>query len=271
MLFRSDNIKLFDDYGNKARLDGWLTHDYFRNPEYEFRITDANKLLCFNLTNQQNPNWYGHVFCNGNATLKGKPGFIDMNIDVSTAPESVFTFVLNDNVTADEYTFLQFNDRQQSTSDLLLAVEHPEDANVKRIKNYYQNLKQQSESGTSSVFRINLQLDANPDGEINLVMDPVSGDKIRARGNGNMRLLYISTNDDLRMFGTYTLTQGTYNFTLQDIIIKDFSINPGSAITFRGDPYTAQLDIQAAYSVNANLSDLDESFMQDKEIGRAHV
>lgn len=270
-LIKFDNIKLFDDYGNKARLDGWLTHDYFRNPEYEFRITDANKLLCFNLTDQQNPNWYGHVFCNGNATLKGKPGFIDMNIDVSTAPESVFTFVLNDNVTADEYTFLQFNDRQQSTSDLLLAVEHPEDANVKRIKNYYQNLKQQSESGTSSVFRINLQLDANPDGEINLVMDPVSGDKIRARGNGNMRLLYISTNDDLRMFGTYTLTQGTYNFTLQDIIIKDFSINPGSAITFRGDPYTAQLDIQAAYSVNANLSDLDESFMQDKDLNRTNV
>lgn len=150
-------------------------------------------------------------------------------------------------------------------------MEHPEDANVKRIKNYYQNLKQQSESGTSSVFRINLQLDANPDGEINLVMDPVSGDKIRARGNGNMRLLYISTNDDLRMFGTYTLTQGTYNFTLQDIIIKDFSINPGSAITFRGDPYTAQLDIQAAYSVNANLSDLDESFMQDKDLNRTNV
>ena len=102
-------------------------------------------------------------------------------------------------------------------------------------------------------------------------MDPVSGDKIRARGNGNMRLLYISTNDDLRMFGTYTLTQGTYNFTLQDIIIKDFSINPGSAITFRGDPYTAQLDIQAAYSVNANLSDLDESFMQDKDLNRTNV
>ena len=60
-LIKFDNIKLFDDYGNKARLDGWLTHDYFRNPEYEFRITDANKLLCFNLTNQQNPNWYGHV------------------------------------------------------------------------------------------------------------------------------------------------------------------------------------------------------------------
>ena len=25
-LIKFDNIKLFDDYGNKARLDGWLTH-----------------------------------------------------------------------------------------------------------------------------------------------------------------------------------------------------------------------------------------------------
>ncbi len=73
------------------------------------------------------------------------------------------------------------------------------------------------------------------------------------------------------MFGTYTLTRGSYNFTLQDIIIKDFTIRDGSSITFTGDPFAAQLDIKAAYSLNANLSDLDESFLQDKELNRTNV
>ena len=70
-----------------------------------------------------------------------------------------------------------------------------------------------------------------------------------AFGSGNLRMTYDSANEDLRMFGTYTLTRGNYNFTLQDIIIKDFTIRDGSSITFHGDPYAAQLDIQAIYSL----------------------
>ncbi len=73
------------------------------------------------------------------------------------------------------------------------------------------------------------------------------------------------------MYGTYTLERGNYNFTLQDIIIKEFTIKPGSSIAFQGDPYSAQLNIHAAYALNANLSDLDESFLQDKDLNRTNV
>ncbi|MDE6073356.1 MAG: translocation/assembly module TamB, partial [Muribaculaceae bacterium] len=103
------------------------------------------------------------------------------------------------------------------------------------------------------------------------VMDPVGGDRIRANGSGNLRMTYGSANEDLRMYGTYTLDRGSYNFTLQDIIIKDFTIKPGSSIAFNGDPFGAQLDIKATYAVNANLSDLDESFLQDKDLNRTNV
>lgn len=80
-----------------------------------------------------------------------------------------------------------------------------------------------------------------------------------------------ASDGDLRMYGDYTINHGTYNFTLQDIIIKDFTIREGSKITFLGDPYAAQLDIVASYSVNANLSDLDESFLEDRELNRTNV
>ncbi|WP_289227642.1 translocation/assembly module TamB domain-containing protein [Parabacteroides goldsteinii] len=42
-------------------------------------------------------------------------------------------------------------------------------------------------------------------------------------------------------------------------------------MAFHGDPYNAQLDINAVYQVNANLSDLDESFLQDKDLNRTNV
>lgn len=263
------DVVLKDKYGNSAKLTGWVTHKCFKEPEFEFNIFDARNFLCYDVTEKINPIWYGHVFCNGGAVVKGVPGFIDMNVNISTAPQSSFTFVLSDTEAAEEYTFLSFHDRDEIKGNLLLSVEDPQTANIRRLKDYYERLNRQEES--ASVYRMNLLVDVNPQAEMILVMDPIGGDRIRARGNGNLRMEYNSADEDLKMFGTYTLTQGNYNFTLQDIIIKDFSIKPGSSIAFHGDPYAAQLDIDAVYQVNANLSDLDESFLQDRDLNRTNV
>ena len=73
------------------------------------------------------------------------------------------------------------------------------------------------------------------------------------------------------MYGTYEIDKGSYNFTLQDIIIKDFKIRDNSKISFDGDPMAAKLDISAVYPVKANLSDLDQSFLEDKSINNTNV
>ena len=101
-------------------------------------------------------------------------------------------------------------------------------------------------------------------------MDPVGGDKIVAHGSGHLNMKYDSQGE-LEMRGDYTLNDGFYTFTLQDIIIKDFTIRDGSSIRFSGDPYAAQLDITAAYSTTANLTDLDQSFQSDPELNRTNV
>ena len=80
-----------------------------------------------------------------------------------------------------------------------------------------------------------------------------------------------TSDGDMKMYGNYTINRGKYNFTLQDIILKDFDIREGSKISFLGDPYAAQLDITASYSLNANLSELDESFLEDRELNRTNV
>ena len=60
------------------------------------------------------------------------------------------------------------------------------------------------------------------------------------------------------MFGTYEVNNGTYNITIQDIIRKDFTFTEGGTIIFSGDPYDAQLDMQAQHVVNGvSLSDLN--------------
>jgi hypothetical protein len=55
------------------------------------------------------------------------------------------------------------------------------------------------------------------------------------------------------MFGVLEFTEGAYNFTLYDIINKEFDIKPGSRISWYGDPYQGLLDITATYRQLASL------------------
>lgn len=262
-----NNLTIHDKFNNTATLNGWLTHTFFKEPHFEFNITNAQGLLVYDISETTNARWYGTVFGNGGASVAGRPGFVSIGVNVATAPNSNFSFVLSDAKEAADYNFITFRDRDQ-TKKALANIDLQTPQPVQELK---RRLANNSDEDVSSIYNMNIAVDVNNYALINLVMDPVGGDKISARGNGNLRLAYNSANDDLRMFGKYTLSRGNYNFTLQDIIIKDFSIRDGSSITFHGDPYAAQLDIAAAYSLNANLSDLDESFLEDKELNRTNV
>jgi hypothetical protein len=168
---------------------------------------------------------------------------------------------------ASEYSFITFRNRE--ITEIVDSITEVDD--IPLVVKEYQSRVASEQEDEPSLYNMKIQVDVTPEAQMILVMDPIGGDRIKANGSGNLRLTYESGNEDLKMYGTYTLDKGSYNFTLQDIIIKDFTIKPGSSIAFHGDPYSAQLDIQAVYSVNANLSDLDESFLQDKDLNRTNV
>ena len=70
-------------------------------------------MLCYNTTSKDNPRWYGRVFGNGSAFIVGKPGDVRIDVNMSAAPKSSFTFVVSDQEEAGEYTFVTFTDRPQ--------------------------------------------------------------------------------------------------------------------------------------------------------------
>lgn len=105
-------------------------------------------------------------------------------------------------------------------------------------------------------LRINMLINATPNATMKIVMDPVAGDNITATGNGNLQVNYFNKGD-FKMFGNYIIDQGMYKLSMQEVIRKDFTLKSGGTVTFTGDPYQANLDLQAIYTVNsASLSDL---------------
>lgn len=262
-----DNITIRDPEGHTALLNGYVGHTFFKEPTFRFDITQAEDFLSFNGTPKQNPDWYGTIYGNGGASVSGAPGVVNINVNMATAPRSIFTFVLTDRLDAADYSFITFRDVTPDS----LRVNHDDNddtpAIVRQLRERLNNQQQEEPSAYNMDFRV----DITPSATLVLVMDPTAGDEIRATGEGNMRLAYHSIDNVLNMWGTYTVEQGSYRFTLQDIIIKDFTIKEGSDIKFDGDPYNAHLNLEAYYATNANLSDLDESFLQDKELNRTNV
>lgn len=257
-------FRLTDRHGGSGIMSGVVTHRYFHDPRFEFKLTNARKLLAYDTNASINPDWYGTVFVNGNASVKGVPGLVNIFIDVSTAPGSTFTYVLSDREAAEDYTFLSFTDRRK---EKLLLVE--KDTVPQFVKDFHKKVDDQENS--MSQFGIDIRASITPAAKVNIIMDPRAGDKITGTGEGSLQISYNSDMDNMSMYGKYTIEEGKYNFTLQDLIIKDFTIKQGSSISFNGNPLMANLDISAIYKVNTNLSDLDKSFSQDRDLNRTNV
>lgn len=259
------DFRLYDKYGHSAKLRGEVKHKYFHDPSFDFRLSEVDRLLCYDTNASMNPDWYGTIFGSGYGSIRGWPGIVNITVDMTTVAPSHFTFVLNDTQAAEDYKFLSFTDREKERRLAQVKDSVPDFVTMFRSK----VLKQ--EEGHPSVFSMGIRATVTPGTLMTLVMDPVGGDKINARGNGALQIDYDSESDNMLMYGKYTLEEGNYNFTLQDLILKDFNIRQGSSISFNGDPLRANLDITAAYRVNTNLSDLDKSFSTDKDLNRTNV
>ncbi|WP_370757654.1 translocation/assembly module TamB domain-containing protein [Coprobacter secundus] len=257
-----DNVTVTDKFGHTARAKGMLKHNHFKNLTYDIGISEIRNLLVFDVTEQLNPVYYGTIFGTGTASIIGDMDKTDIDVNMRTDAKSKFTFVLTGNETANDYQFITFVNKTEE----LRKEELRDSTNLSLID----NIKRIEETTGAHTTNVNLQIDATPDATMQIVMDPATGDIIKANGAGGIRIEY-NTFSDMKIYGTYTLEKGSYSFSLQDLITKVFNIKSGSQISFRGNPLEADLNIDAIYSLTANLTDLSESFAEEKELSRTTV
>lgn len=238
------DINITDKKGNKGKVNGKITHKSFS--EFAFNINFLlNNMLVYNTTEIDNPDFYGTVYATGVANIYGDVDLISIDVVGKTEQNTVFYIPLNTSSSALEGNFVTFVNRKQ-----LAATPR---------KN---RRKQQTES-TESKLKISVQIEATPDAEVILILDDRTREYIQGTGNGNIRL-NLEPNENLKMYGNYTLSQGKYFFVMQNAIRKTFEIRDGSTIAWDGNPYNAGIDIMATYQVSASLIDLlDQSMLQD--------
>ncbi len=264
-----DDVTVYDMMGNTAQARGEIKHKHFTDLHYDININNTDNLLVFDIPHTPGCLYYGTVLGSGKAAIKGDEHRTDIDVNMTTDEDSKFTFVLTNTEEAADYQFLTFSNQKELRYAVKDTLKVQVDSTV--IRNNLLMEKAIQAPTSSTALYITLSVNVTPDAHLTLVMDEVLGDKMQGTGDGTIRLEYNTIEDEIQMFGTYTIGEGRYNFSLQDIITRDFIINSGSKVSFRGSPLDVNLDINATYALQANLADLDESFTTDSELTRTTV
>ncbi|MDH8701007.1 autotransporter translocation and assembly factor TamB [Dysgonomonadaceae bacterium PH5-43] len=246
---RLTNVLFDDGHGNKALANGFVNHKEFANFQFEAGLTYSDFKI-FDATEKTNPNFYGPVFGSGSASIKGTEQTVNIDVSMNNSENTQLTLNFMEARDVETYNFINFKTPKAEDT---VAVVNPWEWEASETK------KEENNEGTEIIF--NLNLNVNSQAAINMIMDPSSGDKITGYGNGNINLQYGSKTS-LKVYGNYNIERGKYNFSFQQAIFRNFDIREGSTISFKGDPFLADLDIKAVYTVTANLGDLDQQLLQ---------
>lgn len=243
------DITLHDKEGNPVHIDGKLTHDgNFQELRYEI-LLDCKQALAMDLPAVSGDMFYGKVYATGNASIRGDAYECRISADAQTDPHTEFNLSIANASNARDNSFITFVNRNEPP-----VQDKPSEKNKLQTK----------------VF-VDLQIEATPAAMVNIIIDPKTGDHLNGRGSGNLKLEYDVSADDIKLFGTYTLEQGSFFFTFQNVIRKEFTIRSGSKVIFTGNPENPQIDASAHYSTTASLRDLFGSDFAELSTNRTSV
>lgn len=239
--FRASNVALFDSEGNRGRLDLDLNLQHLSNIAYDLRVA-PDGMLVLDTSDDDNDFFYGRVYASGLARIKGDKGQVDLDIAAVTEDRSTFSMPLSNKSNISYADFVVFE--RPAPADTLDKV-------MRKKMSFERRRDRKTTQG--SRMNIALALDVRPNVEVELA---VSGNVVKARGEGTLNLQINPRSNVFEMYGDYTIREGSYLLSLQNIINKRFTIENGSTIQWTGGPMDAVLDIDAVYKVKASLQPL---------------
>lgn len=224
-------IKIYDEEKNQGVLNGLITHDgSFKNMEYDVKI-DAKNVLALNTKSTDNDYFYGKAYATGNIHIHGNEDESNIDIVAQSQPNTKVFISTGGKLITNSNEFITFI--KKDTTEIVTT----------------------STNKKHTDLHLMLQLDVQPNAEVQFIINPESGDMISGSGSGNLRL-EIEPHSDMKLYGNYTIEKGNYFFSLQNLLRKQFKIEQGSTINWSGNPLDAKLNIQANYSITASLYDL---------------
>ncbi len=234
------NIKLTDERGQTAIFDGAIKHQNFSNMDIRLDFKDLDRFKILKNNNVRILPVCGEAYCSGEASLKGSQGKLLLSLNAkSEAPSDLSVDINALNMVWKDQSLMRFVNLRDS-------IPQTQESELKKDKKHGQSL-----------LDMHLNLDIDADTQLGIRIGNNRSDEIKARGEGKLQI-NVPFIGDQTIYGDFKLLSGDYTLRLENLTNKKFKVRSGSMLNFRGNPAHANIDIDAIYSLTANISDLDE-------------
>lgn len=251
--FAFRGFQVSDGRGGTGEASGELRHTHLKRLNYDFALT-ANHLLCYDQPQSSGLPFYSTTTGSGRVKMSGQPGRFTADINLTPdAPTTLVYLMGGGEAVGASNEMIRFHAlADEEEADSLHALNQPTATQPATAEK-----SDDEDDGAGTDVWLNFLINTTPAAQVKIVTDPRTGDAITVYGNGPIRATWHNKGD-FEMYGTYTLTRGTYRLSLQDVIRKELTIVPGSTLTFSGNPLEADLGLKAKYTVSGvSLSDLN--------------
>lgn len=223
-----DSVAAMDDYFHTAVLNGWVTHEDFKNFKLDVTLK-AVDFMALNTTRAMNEMFYGKAFGTGAVRIFGAAPNLQIDAQMETNENTEISVPISFNTVVDKTSFINFVSTAQKT--------------VATPTNTFIDLG----------LNMNFLFKVTPDAKFHIYLDPSTGGSLHGTGSGNIRM-NVNTKGDFNMYGTYVVSKGEYEMKLKDILTRKFDIEQGGTIQWNGDPTDAEIDIRAVFPTTASLA-----------------
>jgi len=244
-LIYAKDVIVTDENAHIGKLSLNVKHNFFNDFILDVDL-QANNLMALNTNEAQSDLFYGTAYATGRFSAKGPIDNIVMNISAKTEKGTVFYLPLTGTGDVSQQDFITFVSSENKTYTTAIPTKKPE----------------------SKGYELNFNLEVTPDAEALLLFDPKVGDMIKGNGSGNLRL-EVTEAGEFNIYGDYIIDSGDYLFTLQNVINKKFVVQKGGVISFKGDPYDADIQLSAIYRVRTSLYNLVKNIDSSAAVKRA--
>jgi hypothetical protein len=237
-------IQVKDKLNRVAQFKGKILHQNFRHLVYDMEM-QSSKIELLNMDVMDNSNFYGQAVGKASMTIRGPEENIKMSINAEVNDSS---HIYLPNTTSKETGKSEFIVFKKIGKSIISNAETP-------------------------TYNLVVDLDVSADNktQIDVILDELTGDVIKAVGNGRIKIR-AGNIEPLTMRGKYNIERGKYDFNFQSFIKKPFELIPeaGNYIEWTGNPYEADIHVDARYTAervslnelvgNANFSNAVKSY-----------
>jgi hypothetical protein len=220
-------IKLLDTITNgTATLTGSIYHDSWKNMNFDLDVrVDGNPITLLNTTASDNTSFYGHAVGTGSMILVGSQNDLYMTVDAKSSENDSSHIIIP-----------PAKSRSTGMADFLIERTHGHD-----IKDTL--------AVAANKLTFDIDLTADPHTTIEVILDEVTGDVVKAKGSGSLNI-HSATGEPLTLNGNYDIEEGSYLFTFQSFFKRPFELRKGSSnyIKWNGDPNNAIIHFDAQYT-----------------------